>query len=125
MICYDELVLNRPHLIWQKLVAFYNDSVPTHSNASLISIGLAALQNSQFDTRMDFLVKFLEELHYYNTYSEEMMAPATCIFNLNGAIAEDKILNSEVSRIKSIKPIKIRVKNQRIVSLIYSSKFKQ
>ena len=45
-------------------------------------------------------IKFLEEIHCYNSYPEEDMAPLTCISILNMAISEDKILNTELSCIK-------------------------
>ena len=69
MIHHNEPVLNKQHIIWQNLVGFYKDSDLTYSNASLIGIGIFALQNSQFDTRMTFLAKHTEELHCYNAYS--------------------------------------------------------
>lgn len=84
-----------------KKFGYYEDSSMAYSNASLIGIGLAQLWTSQFDTRMAFLAKFIEELHRYNTYAQARMPPSTCIANLNVAIAEDEILNNKVARIKA------------------------
>lgn len=100
MIYDDSLVRHQPHKIWVNLITYYKDSSMAYSNASLIGIGLAQLRTSQFDTCMDFLAKFMEELHCYNTYAQARMPPSTCIANLNMETAEDEILNSKVSRIK-------------------------
>ena len=55
----DDSVKDRPHFIWQNLIAYYEDSAMTQSNASLIGIGLSQLRTSQFNSHMHFLAKFL------------------------------------------------------------------
>ena len=42
MIRDDDSVKDRPHLIWQNLVTYYEDSAMARSNASLIAICLSA-----------------------------------------------------------------------------------
>ena len=101
MIRDQEAVKDHPHLIWQQLIDFYEDSALAQANASLIGVSLTQLRTSQFNTRMDFLAKFLGEINCFNEFSDEKMSSSTCVLYLNIAILEDKVLNSEVARIKT------------------------
>ena len=101
MIRNDDSVKDRPHLIWQNLVAYYENSALAQSNANLIAIGLSKLHTSQFNSRMDFLAKFLSKIDRYNDFADKKMSHSTCISHLNRAISEDKILNTKVTSIKT------------------------
>ena len=100
MINNDDSVKDRPHLIWQNLVAYYEDYTMARSNTELIAIGFYQLHTSQFNSRMDFLAKFVSKIDRYNDFSVKKMSHSTCISHLNRAISEDKILNTEVKSIK-------------------------
>ena len=93
----DDSVKDRPHLIWQNLVAYYEDSTMVRSNASLIDICLFQLCTSQFNLRMDFLARFLSKIDIYNDFADKKMSRSTCISHLNRAISKDKILNTKVT----------------------------
>ena len=75
--------------------------VSTANLPYLIGIGISQLRTSQFPTHLDFLVKFMEEIRWHNIYAQAKMLPSKYIANLNLAIAEDEVLNSEVARIKA------------------------
>ena len=57
MICDDDSVKDRPHLIWQNLLSYYENSTLVQSNASLIAIGLSQLCKSQSNSLMAFFIK--------------------------------------------------------------------
>ena len=74
---------------------FYEDSALAQANAILIGVSLIQLRTSQFNTRMEFLAKFLGEINCFNEFSDEKMSSSTCVSYLNIEISEDGVLNSE------------------------------
>ena len=100
MICNNDSVKERPHLIWKNIVAYYEDSAMAQSNPSLIAICLSQIHTSQFTLRMDFLAKFLSKIDCYNHFADKNMSHSICISHLNRAISKDKILNTKVTSIK-------------------------
>ena len=49
---------------------------------------------------MEFLARFLSEIHHYNDFADEHMSSSTCLAHLNAAISEDEVLNAKVACIK-------------------------
>lgn len=70
MICDDDLVLNRPHLIWQNIVAFYKDSSLVHSNASLIWYWSYCIMNQSVQHAHEFFGKV-----FWRNYITTMLIP--------------------------------------------------
>ena len=101
MIRNQEDVKDLPHLIWRRLIAFYEDYALAQANASPIGVGLTQIRTSQLNTRMEFSAKFLGEINCFNELSNENMSSSTCLLYLNIAISENKVLNSKVARIKT------------------------
>ena len=55
---------------------------------------------SQFDTCMDFLVKFLSKIHHHNQFSHKKISPTTCVAHLKEAISDNEMLNTEMACIE-------------------------